>query len=106
MNNIEQKTYYANLFSYYKDLFTEKQQYLFDCYYNQDYSLAEIAEESGISRNAVWDSLKKVTKALDEYEKCLNLFNKDQKLKHNLDELKKHCDEDGLILIKELEEME
>jgi len=52
------------LFDYYGDLLTEKQKTCFDLYYNQDLSLGEIAEESGISRQGVHDSLARAEAAL------------------------------------------
>ena len=52
------------LFDYYGDLLTEKQKTCFDLYYNQDLSLAEIAEEAGISRQGVHDSLARAEAAL------------------------------------------
>ena len=52
------------LFDYYGDLLTEKQQTCFDLYYNQDLSLGEIAEEAGISRQGVHDSLARAEAAL------------------------------------------
>ena len=58
-NLIEKKTYYSNLYSFYGNLLTEKQQEIFIAYYEEDYSLSEIAESFEISRNAVHDTLKK-----------------------------------------------
>ena len=104
--NIEKKAYYAILFEYYKELLTEKQIETFICYYNEDYSLAEIAEEFNISRNAVWDTLKKVVSLLEHYEEKLRLYQKDLKLKEYLEELKKYVDVDGIKLINNIEEME
>ena len=52
------------LFDYYGELLTEKQYTCFDLYYNQDLSLAEIAEEAGISRQGVHDSLARAEAAL------------------------------------------
>ena len=104
--NIDKKAYYAILFEYYKDLLTEKQVETFICYYNEDYSLAEIAEEFNISRNAVWDALKKVVSLLEYYEVKLRLYDKDQKLNQYLDDLKKHVDAEGLKIIDNIEEME
>ncbi len=104
--NIDKKAYYAILFEYYKELLTDKQVETFICYYNEDYSLAEIAEEFSVSRNAVWDTLKKVVSLLDYYEDKLKLYSKDQLLKNYLDDLKKHVDAEGKIIIKSIEEME
>ncbi len=47
------------LFDTYGALLTEKQQTYFDLYYNQDLSLAEIAEQEGISRQGVHDAISR-----------------------------------------------
>lgn len=104
--NIDKKAYYAILFEYYKELLTDKQIETFICYYNEDYSLAEIAEEFSISRNAVWDTLKKVVSLLEYYEEKLGLYEKDQLLKDYLEDLKKHVDAEGEKIIESIEEME
>ena len=41
------------LYDYYGELLTEKQRQLFDLYYDQDYSLSEIAAAAGISRQGL-----------------------------------------------------
>lgn len=56
------------LFDYYGDLLTEKQRTCFDLYYNQDLSLGEIAQEAGISRQGVHDSLSRAETALRTME--------------------------------------
>jgi RNA polymerase sigma factor (sigma-70 family) len=69
MNNLlEKKTYYQMLFNFYGNLLTEKQKELFIAYYENDFSLHEIAEEFGISRNAVHDALKNAVKNLEHFE--------------------------------------
>ena len=45
----------AMLFDFYGDLLTERQREFYDLYYNEDLSLAEIAENYGISRQGVRD---------------------------------------------------
>ena len=45
------------LFDFYGDILTERQRELFDLYYNEDLSLAEIAENCGISRQGVRDQI-------------------------------------------------
>ena len=105
-DNIDKKAYYAILFEYYKELLTDKQIETFICYYNEDYSLAEIADEFGTSRNAVWDTLKKVVSLLESYEEKLKLYEKDQKLSDYLNKLKNHVDDEGAKIIVDIEEME
>lgn len=58
----------ALLFDYYGELLTEKQQTCFDLYYNQDLSLGEIAQETGVSRQGVHDSLTRAEAALRTME--------------------------------------
>lgn len=61
------------LFSFYRELLTDKQaQYLSD-YYEEDYTLAEIANNYEVSRQAVYDSIKRTEKALENYEEKLQL---------------------------------
>ena len=105
-DSIEKKAYYAILFEYYKELLTDKQIETFICYYNEDYSLSEISEAFGVSRNAIWDLLKKVEHNLDEYEEKLGLYKKNQVLNNYLDNLEKHTNQDGLKIINEIREME
>ena len=68
------------LYDYYKDLFTDKQQEYFEAYYHSNYSLGEIAEASGISRNAVHNQLKIVEERLEELEHLLSLAAKRDKV--------------------------
>lgn len=105
-SQIEKKNHYNLLYGYYQGLLTEKQRLLFNSYYGEDYSLAEIAEEQGISRNAVWDTLKKVMVILDHYESILRLANKDKQLANYLNELEKKADKETLEIINKIREME
>jgi len=63
----------ALLFDFYGPLLTAKQSRIWDSYYQEDYSLAEIAAEEGISRQAVHAILKRTADNLDAYEKKLQL---------------------------------
>jgi predicted DNA-binding protein YlxM (UPF0122 family) len=61
------------LLDFYGGLLTEKQQRFFSLYYNQNMSLKEIADEEGISPQAVRDLLKRTEKLLSGYEEVLGL---------------------------------
>lgn len=63
----------ALLADFYGPLLTEKQQNVWDLYYEQDFSLAEIAESEHISRQAIYDLLKRTERILTEYEEKLGL---------------------------------
>lgn len=64
------------LYDFYGQLLTAKQQELLKLYHEDNYSLSEIAEEFGISRQGVHDAVKKAEKALHEYENKLGLISK------------------------------
>lgn len=64
---------YSILYDYYGDLLRDNQSNIIDLYYNQDYSLSEIAEEMNISRQGVHDALKRAEKNLLEYEDKIKL---------------------------------
>ena len=58
----------AMLFDFYGDLLTERQREFYDLYYNDDLSLAEIAENYGISRQGVRDVIVRAEAAMTEIE--------------------------------------
>ena len=56
------------LFDFYGDLLTDRQKEFFDLYYNEDLSLAEIAENYGISRQGVRDIIVRAEGVMQEVE--------------------------------------
>ena len=76
------------LFDFYGELLTEKQQQMIRLYFYQDLSLGEIAEEYGISRQAVYDNLKRAEAALKEYENKLDLLANYQCRKEKVEQLR------------------
>ena len=75
------------LLDIYGKLLTDKQYQMLDDYYNNDLSLAEFAENVGITRQAVRDNLLKGEKNLNEYESKLGLLKKSLKNKKALKEI-------------------
>lgn len=82
----------ALLFDFYGQLLTEKQIDIIDMYYNNDLSLSEISEQLGISRQGVYDTLKRAEKTLFEYEEKLGLVNRFLQQKEGLSDIDKMLD--------------
>ncbi len=71
------------LLDFYGDVLTDRKKEALDSYYNNDMSLAEIAEDMGISRQGVRDIIKKSEEELLFYEERLGLAKKfDEAQKH------------------------
>ena len=68
------------LYDIYSSLLTDKQKEYFEDYYYLDLSLSEIADNHNISRNGVYDQIKKVVDMLISYESKLKLNEKYNKL--------------------------
>jgi predicted DNA-binding protein YlxM (UPF0122 family) len=64
------------LFDFYQALLTEKQQTFLRYYYHDNFSLGEIASEFEISRQAVFEHIKRAEYMLEEYEQKLNLLSR------------------------------
>lgn len=76
MRMFEKMIEISMLYDFYGQLLTEKQRELLKLYHEDNFSLSEIAEEYGISRQGVHDAVKKAEKALHEYESKLGLIRK------------------------------
>ena len=75
------------LLELYGKLLTEKQYSLLDDYYNNDLGLSEIAENEGITRQAVRDNLKKGENNLLEYEEKIGLLKKFEMRKNEINNI-------------------
>lgn len=76
-----------NLFDIYGEMLTQKQQDFICYYYNDDLSLAEIAENEGITRQGVRDAIKRAEAQLFTFEEHLGLFERNEALKSGLEEI-------------------
>ena len=56
------------LYDFYGELLTERQQQVYESVVLEDYSLSEVAEDLGISRQGVHDMIKRCNHTLEEYE--------------------------------------
>lgn len=74
------RNYTIELYDIYGSLLTEKQRSYFEDYYFMDLSISEMAENYGISRNGVFDQIKRAVSTLEDYENHLNLHKKFKKI--------------------------
>ncbi|MDY4561266.1 DNA-binding protein [Peptostreptococcus anaerobius] len=74
--DIEKMLEIESLYSQYASLLTDKQRDIISMYYDEDYSLGEISQILKISRQSVYDSLKRSETALKDYESKLGMIDK------------------------------
>ena len=96
---IEKREEIISLYDTYGILLTDKQKNYFESYYFDDLSITEIASNFEVSRNAVFDQLKRVSLILLEYEEKLKIVEKTSKIEKL--ELSKPLKEEILNILKE-----
>ena len=64
------------MYDFYGELLTEHQRQVYEDVVLNDYSISEVAQERGISRQGVHDMIKRCGKILDDYEQKLHLVEK------------------------------
>lgn len=78
----------AELYDFYGALLTEKQRRCIEMHYLSDDSLAEIAEEFGVSRQAVHDILRRGEQVLVRYEEKLGLVARHRRERETIAEVR------------------
>ena len=91
---LEKTTRMNYLYDFYQSLLTPKQRSYMSLYYLDDFSLGEIAEEYDVSRQAVYDNIKRTETMLEEYEDKLLLFQKFQERSKLIVSMKEMLKED------------
>ena len=79
--------HFTMLLDVYGSLLTDKQRETLDYYYNDDLSLGEISEETGITRQGVMNCIKKCEQRLLELEDSLGLVERFTALKADMEKL-------------------
>lgn len=95
------------LFDFYQDLLTSKQKKYMKLYYLEDLSLSEISEVFSVSRQAVYDNIKRTEAMLESYEEKLNLYEKFSSRTKIINELEqKASSEEIKQLVNKLKELD
>ncbi|MBN6185861.1 YlxM family DNA-binding protein [Aneurinibacillus sp. BA2021] len=84
---LEETTRLHLLYDFYGRLLKERQRTYFEMYYRDDLSLGEIAEIETISRQAVFEQVKRIARTLEDYEQKLHLLARYEKRHALLEEL-------------------
>lgn len=72
------------LLDFYGELLTDKQRECCDLHYNEDMSLSEIAEHMGISRQGVWDNIRRAQAAMESMEEKTGIVRRFSDTKRSL----------------------
>ena len=81
---VEDRMMQSMLLDFYGELLTERQRSCYDLHVNEDLSLSEIAEQCGISRQGVWDNIRRAEQALREIEEKTGLVRRFTALRQGL----------------------
>ncbi len=84
------------LYDFYGELLTPHQKQIYEAMVYQNMSLGEIAENIGISRQGVFDLLKRCDKILLDYESRLHLIEKFENTKKIVQSIKAQTDQDNI----------
>ncbi|AKG35270.1 putative DNA-binding protein [Paenibacillus durus] len=96
-NRLEKTNRINLLFAFYEPLLTDKQQTFLKYYFHDDFSLGEIAAEFEISRQAVYEHIKRAEQVLENYENKLGLLAKHESRTRYFEELRR-LPQDGALL--------
>ncbi|AGT31511.1 DNA-binding protein [Geobacillus genomosp. 3] len=100
------------LYDFYHALLTPKQRNYMALYYLDDYSLGEIAEQYEVSRQAVYDNIRRTEAMLEQYEEKLRLLQKYEQRRQIIERLKDYisrhygADAELAALVNELDELD
>ena len=89
---MEERNYLIILYDFYGELLTDKQRMYFEDYYFNNFSLGEISENNGYSRNTIHKNIKAAEEKLYFYEEKLELYKK----KKLIDDIIKDINDDNI----------
>ena len=80
------------LLDFYGELLTDKQRACCELHFNEDLSLSEIAEQCGVSRQGVWDNIRRGVASLEQIEEKTGLLRRFSETQHALEALRDTAD--------------
>ena len=77
------------LYDFYGELLTQHQRQVYEDVVLNDFSLSEVAENRGISRQGVHDMIRRCNRSLEEYESKLHLVEKFLAIRENVEKIRR-----------------
>ena len=77
------------LYDFYGELLTQHQRQVYEDVVLNDFSLSEVAENRGISRQGVHDMIRRCNRSLEEYESKLHLVEKFLTIRENVEKIRR-----------------
>lgn len=106
MDGLLEKTTRINyLFDFYQALLTPKQRNYMDMYYLEDYSLGEISELSHVSRQAVYDNIKRTEAMIESYEDKLHLYGKFEERKELIGQIEESISKENKTILQMIQQL-
>lgn len=93
---------YGRLLDFYSGVLTQKQRDVLELYYGSDLTLEEIAQNCGISKQAVHDSVKSAEGKMNRLEEKLGLLNRRSLLERKLKQILKNLKQGEVSAAEEL----
>ncbi|WP_156889194.1 MULTISPECIES: putative DNA-binding protein [Jeotgalicoccus] len=101
-NDLERTMRMNYLYDFYQTLLTEKQQKYIELYYLEDFQFSEIAEAMDVTRQAVYDNLKRSRDLLEHYEETLSMYKNFNKRLELYKDLKEALGDDTSTEVKDI----
>jgi predicted DNA-binding protein YlxM (UPF0122 family) len=102
---LEKTTHVNLLYDFYQALLTDKQRIYMELYYHDDLSLSEIAEQFQVSRQAVFENIKRAEQLLRQYEDQLQLLSKHRQREPLYDQLLTMLEHESELEVNQLKKL-
>lgn len=93
VSEIDNMAFESLLYDFYGSLLTDKQREVMELYHEENYSIVEIARELKVSKQAIYENLKKSDRILREYEAKLGLMFSLLKTREVIETVERRIDE-------------
>lgn len=95
LTTMEKRIELSMLYDFYGELLKNNQRQILEGYFGDDLSLAELADEQGISRQGIYDTVKRCSRQLEDYEAKLHLIARFEEARETVHQINNLTGNDG-----------